>query len=88
MSTPIAQDALNRLHETLANLVTHYCNGIITDLEFVYAVGGAGIDAKLAFFKAQQPIHEADLSNLFDPNTGLRYPTAKPNDKLTGGQDV
>ena len=79
------QETLQQLHETIAHLIAHHGSGIMTDLEFVYAVGNAGIDAKLAFFKSQQPIHDADLSGLIDLNTGLRYPN---NDKLTGGQDV
>lgn len=68
------QETLNQLHENIVNLVTHYCNGIITDLEFVYAINSAGVDAKMAFLKAQQPIHRDDLAGLLDANTGLRYP--------------
>lgn len=71
------QETLNQLHDTIVNLVTHYCNGIITDLEFVYAINSAGTDAKMAFLKAQRQIHPDDLSGLLDPNTGLRYPTTK-----------
>ena len=73
MSTAINQETMQQLHVTIANLIAHHEAGIMTDLEFVYAVGNAGIDAKLAFFKQQQPIHEADLKGLMDFNTGLRY---------------
>jgi hypothetical protein len=73
------QETLNQLHDTIVNLVTHYCNGIITDLEFVYAINSAGIDAKMAFLKAQRQIHPDDLSGLLDANTGLRYPTTTTN---------
>jgi hypothetical protein len=74
-ATPKAlqQEALQQLHETIAHLIAHHGSGIITDLEFVYAVGSAGVDAKLAFYKAQQPIHKADLTGLIDVNTGLKY---------------
>ena len=77
MSTETNQATLNQLHDTIVNLVTHYCNGIITDLEFVYAINSAGTDAKMAFLKAQRQIHPDDLSGLLDPNTGLRYPPTK-----------
>jgi len=73
MSTAINQETMQQLHVTIANLIAHHGSGIMTDLEFVYAIGSAGIDAKLAFFKQQQPIHEADLKGLLDVNTGLRY---------------
>ena len=78
MSTETAQkqSALEELHSTIENLVTHYCNGILTDLEFVYAINSAGTDAKMAFLKAQRQIHPDDLSGLLDVNTGLRYPSS------------
>lgn len=74
-ATPKAlqQEALQQLHETIAHLIAHHGSGIITDLEFVYAVGSAGVDAKLALYKAQQPIYNADLTGLIDVNTGLKY---------------
>ena len=80
MSTPITQDALNRLHANIANLTAQYVSGLLMDIEFAHAVY---TEAQLITMQ-----DGADLSNLLDPNTGLRYPTAKPNDKLTGGQDV
>lgn len=85
MSTETNQAALNQLHDTINHLVTHYCNGILTDLEFVYAISSAGVDAKMAFLKEQRQVHPDDLAGLLDPNTGLRYPN---NDNLTDGQNV
>lgn len=73
MSNIVNQETMQKLHVTIATLIAHREAGIMTDLEFVYAVGSAGIDAKLAFFKQQQPIHEDDLKGLIDVNTGLRY---------------
>ena len=70
------QAALNQLHEIINNLVTQYVSGILMDIEFAQAV-----------YAATKFVEGADLSNLLDPNTGLRYPN-KNSDKLTGGQDV
>jgi hypothetical protein len=73
MSTNTNQETMQQLHDTINNLITHHYNGLLTDLEFVYAINSAGIDAKMAFLKAQQPIHRDDLTGLLDVNTGLRY---------------
>jgi tagatose-1,6-bisphosphate aldolase len=62
MSTPITQDALDQLHDTIVNLVTHYCNGILMDIEFAQAV-----------YAATKFVEGADLIDLIDPNTGLKY---------------
>jgi hypothetical protein len=72
-STTINQETMQQLNDTINNLIIHHYNGLLTDLEFVYAVTNAGVDAKLAFLKAQQPIHNADLTGLIDVNTGLKY---------------
>ena len=72
-STTTTQETMQQLHDTINNLITHHYNGLLTDLEFVYAIAGAGVDAKLAFLKEQQPIHKADLTGLIDVNTGLKY---------------
>jgi len=69
----MSQEIMKQLHETIANLVAQHGSGIITDLEFVYAISSAGIDAKCAFLKRQLPIHNEDLTGLTDVNTGLRY---------------
>jgi hypothetical protein len=69
----MSQETLNQLHETIANLVAQHSSGLLTDLEFVYAVSSAGIDTKCAFLKKQLPIHNDDLTGLIDVNTGLRY---------------
>jgi len=63
MSTPITQDALDQLHANLANLTAQYVSGILMDIEFAQAV-----------YAATKFVEGADLSNLLDPNTGLRYP--------------
>lgn len=73
MSTNTNQETMQQLNDSINHLVTHYCNGLLTDLEFVYAINSAGVDAKMAFLKAQQPIHRDDLTGLLDVNTGLRY---------------
>lgn len=66
MSTPITQDALDQLHSNLANLTAQYVSGILMDIEFAHAA-----------YAATKFVEGADLSNLLDPNTGLRYPTTK-----------
>jgi hypothetical protein len=60
------QATLNQLHEIINNLVTQYVSGILMDIEFAHAV-----------YAATKFVEGADLSNLLDPNTGLRYPTTK-----------
>jgi hypothetical protein len=69
----MSQEIMKQLHATIANLIAQHGSGIITDLEFVYAISSAGIDAKCAFLKRQLPIHNEDLTGLTDVNTGLRY---------------
>ena len=60
------QETLNQLHEIINNLVTQYANGLLMDIEFAHAV-----------YAVTKFVEGADLSNLLDPNTGLRYPTTK-----------
>lgn len=60
------QETLNQLHEIINNLVTQYANGLLMDIEFAHAA-----------YAATKFVEGADLSNLLDPNTGLRYPTTK-----------
>ena len=78
MSTETNQATLDQLHTILANLTAQYVSGLLMDIEFAHAA-----------YAATKFVEGADLSNLLDPNTGLRYPNkAKYNDKLTGGQNV
>ena len=69
----MSQETMKQLHATIEGLVAQHSSGLLTDLEFVYAVSSAGIDAKCAFLKKQLPIHNEDLTGLTDVNTGLRY---------------
>ena len=62
MSTAITQDALDKLHTNLANLTAQYVSGILMDIEFAQAV-----------YAATKFVEGADLIDLIDPNTGLKY---------------
>jgi len=61
MST-INQATLNQLNEIIHDLITQYANGLLTDIEFAHAA-----------YSATKFVEGCDLSNLLDPNTGLRY---------------
>jgi tagatose-1,6-bisphosphate aldolase len=67
MSTPITQDTLNQMNDIIHSLITQYANGLLMDIEFANAV-----------YAVTKFVEGADLSNLLDPNTGLRYPTTSP----------
>jgi hypothetical protein len=64
MSTPITQDTLNQMNDIIHSLITQYANGLLMDIEFANAV-----------YAVTKFVEGADLSNLLDPNTGLRYPS-------------
>jgi hypothetical protein len=61
MSNNVTQETLQRLHVTIATLISHHDSGIMTDLEFAYAISD------------QIPKCDYDLKGLLDVNTGLRY---------------
>ena len=61
MSNTMTQEKLQQLHVTIATLIAHREAGIMTDLEFAYAISN------------QIPKHDYDLKGLLDVNTGLRY---------------
>ena len=62
MSTTTNQETMQQLNDRINHLVTHYINGLLTDLEFAHAA-----------YAATKFIEGADLTGLIDVNTGLRY---------------
>jgi galactose-1-phosphate uridylyltransferase len=62
MSTTINQETMQQLNDIINNLVTQYCNGLLTNIEFAHAAHAA-----------TKFIEGADLTGLIDVNTGLRY---------------
>ena len=51
------------LHNELLNIVSQYSTGLITDIELLQCCD-----------KIKELYATLDLTNLCDPNTGLRYP--------------
>lgn len=62
----ITQETMQQLHDDINNLITQYCSGIITGLEFTHAI-------KHHVDKPFEGIVMSDLNGLLDVNTGLRY---------------
>lgn len=58
----VTQDTLNQMNDIIHSLITQYANGLLMDIEFAHAV-----------YATTKYVEGADLSNLLDPNTGLRY---------------
>jgi hypothetical protein len=53
----------DELHKELLNIVSQYSTGLITDIELLQCCD-----------KIKQMYATLDLTNLCDPNTGLRFP--------------